>query len=58
MSKRWEYQVIEVKPGMLGGFRADAIQEELTRHGKLGWELVNLVSHPMQMSLLVFKREA
>ena len=26
MSNRWNYQVVEVKPGLLGGFKGDAIQ--------------------------------
>lgn len=56
-SKRWQYQVIEIKPGMMGGVKTERIQEELTRAGALGWELVNLVTSPLAAAVLVFKRE-
>lgn len=42
MSPRWIYQVIEFKPGLMGGFKRDNIQEELNRQGMQGWELVNI----------------
>ncbi|WP_411834466.1 DUF4177 domain-containing protein [Pseudoxanthomonas mexicana] len=59
MSNRWNYQVVEVKTGWMGGFKAEALQEELNKHGKLGWELVNII-HTMPSvpsPILVFKRE-
>jgi hypothetical protein len=59
MSKRWNYQTIEIKTGLLNNRPSvDAIQQELTRHGNLGWELVNIVALPMSPALLVFKKEA
>ncbi len=59
MSYRWNYQVVEVKPTLLGGHKAEALQEELNRHGKLGWELVNIiVPSAASPALLVFKRAA
>lgn len=57
-SKRWQYQVIEVKPSMLGGVRTERIQEELSRAGAQGWELVNIAfSSALMPAILVFKRE-
>lgn len=59
MSHRWQYQVVEVKLGMMGGLKQDALQEILTRQGQLGWELVQVVSPgPMQPMMAVFKRPA
>lgn len=58
MSKRWSYQTIEIKTGLLNNRPSiDEIQQELTRHGNLGWELVNIVALPMSPTLLVFKKE-
>ncbi|WP_421568792.1 DUF4177 domain-containing protein [Stenotrophomonas sp. PD6] len=57
MSKRWSYLTVEVKPTWTG-LKAEDIQAELNRQGQLGWELVNtLVSTPMGVALLVFKKE-
>lgn len=54
---RWSYLTAEVKPGLMGGFKPDALQHELTRHGNLGWELVQLiVSSPLAPAVMVFKR--
>lgn len=59
MSNRWQYQVVEVKIGMMGGLKQDALQEILARQGQLGWELVQVVSPgPMQHMMAVFKRPA
>jgi hypothetical protein len=58
MSTRWQYQVVEIKPGMMGGFKTEVVQEALNQHGRLGWELVELVSPGQLMPMLaVFKRE-
>jgi len=57
MSDRWNYQVVEVKPTLLGGHKAETLQEELNRQGRLGWELVNIVVPTVaSAALLVFKR--
>lgn len=58
MSSRWEYLTVELKPSPWGTLKAEALQEELNRQGRLGWELVNVIV-PMQgmASVLVFKRE-
>lgn len=58
MNKRWSYQTIEIKPGMMGNYKTETIQSELAKQGNLGWELVNVIIpsayHP---ALLVFKKE-
>jgi len=62
MSKRWNYLTIEVKPNLMGIVNAEQIQQELTRQGQLGWELVNAISlvsaPPCTTSVLIFKKEA
>ncbi len=60
MSKQWKYLVIEVKTGLMGGFKIEALQEELDKHGRLGWELVNVVhaTPTIASPTLVFKKEA
>ncbi len=58
MSKRWSYNTVEVKPGLMGHVKADKLQAELSRQGQLGWELVNIVFVPFNPALLVFKKEA
>ncbi len=62
MSKRWNYLTIEVKPNLMGIVNAEQIQQELTRQGQLGWELVNATSlvsaPPFTTSVLIFKKEA
>jgi hypothetical protein len=55
--QRWTYLTAEVKPGLMGGLKTDALQAELTRHGNLGWELVQLVvTSPLAPAVMVFKR--
>ncbi|MGE8288551.1 MAG: DUF4177 domain-containing protein [Stenotrophomonas sp.] len=59
MSKQWKYLVVEVKTGLMGGFRHETLQEELDKQGRLGWELVNVVHATPTISspTLVFKKE-
>lgn len=59
MSKRWTYLVIQVKTTLMGSFKHDELQEELDKHGRLGWELVNVVhAYPTVSSpTLIFKKE-
>jgi hypothetical protein len=59
MSKQWKYLVVEVKTGLLGGFKKDALQEELDKQGRAGWELVNVVHATPTVSspTLIFKKE-
>ena len=57
MSSRWQYQVLEIKPGMMGGFKQDVVQDALQRQGQSGWELLQVVSNgPLTALLAVFKR--
>lgn len=57
MTHRWSYQVIEIKPGLLGRFKPQVIQDELNRLGLQGWELVSLVvSSPMAPAIVVLKK--
>ena len=60
MSKKWNYLVIEVKTGLMGGFKLETLQEELDRQGRSGWELVNVVHATPTVSspTLIFKKEA
>ncbi len=60
MSTQWKYLVVKVKTGMLGDFKLETLQEELDRHGRLGWELVNVVHATPTISspTLIFKKEA
>lgn len=57
---QWRYLVVEVKTTMLGSFRPEQLQEELDKHGRLGWELVNMVHATPTVSspTLLFKRPA
>ena len=60
MSNSWKYLVVEVKTGLMDGFKLEALQEELDKHGRAGWELVNVVHATPTVSspTLVFKKEA
>lgn len=59
MNTRWQYEVVEIKLGMLGGLKAADMKETLARMGAQGWELVN-ITHPTPMTpmLAVFKKPA
>ncbi len=59
MNKQWKYLVVEVKTGLMGSFKHEALQEELDKQGRLGWELVNVVHATPTISspTLVFKKE-
>ncbi|WP_434212161.1 DUF4177 domain-containing protein [[Pseudomonas] boreopolis] len=57
MNERWQYLTVEIKPGLMGGFKRDALQEVLNKHGQLGWELVNFVIiNSVSPSLAIFKK--
>lgn len=58
--KTWKYQVVKVPTGLMGGFKPEALQEELDRQGRAGWELVNFVHATPTVSspTLIFKKEA
>ncbi|QIL20085.1 DUF4177 domain-containing protein [Thermomonas sp. HDW16] len=60
MSNRWNYLVVELKTGLMGGFKLEALQEELDKQGRAGWELVNILHATPTVSspTLIFKKEA
>lgn len=59
MSDRWQYQVVEFKPAMLGSIKRDEVQDELDKLGAQGWELVSMTpTMPLNHLLAVLKREA
>ena len=60
MSRNWKYLVVEVKTGLMGGFKLETLQEELDKQGRNGWELVNVVHATPTVSspTLIFKKEA
>lgn len=58
MSKRWDYQVVQIKPDMWGRMKPEAAQAELKRLGAQGWELVTMqLGNAMNGATAVFKRE-
>ncbi|PPV06286.1 Domain of unknown function (DUF4177) [Xanthomonas bromi] len=57
MSKRWEYLTIEAKTNLMLGLKLEDMQAELSKQGKLGWELVKILTLPGTKPLLIFKRE-
>lgn len=58
MSTQWNYLVVELKTTLIGSFKAETLQEELDKQGRLGWELVNVVHATPNFSTptLVFKK--
>ncbi|KRG39961.1 hypothetical protein ARC78_13470 [Stenotrophomonas pictorum JCM 9942] len=59
MSKQWKYLVVKAETSMWGTFKPESLQEQLDKHGRQGWELVNVVhALPTTSSpTLVFKKE-
>ncbi len=60
MNNQWKYLVVELKTGLLGGFKLEVLQEELDKQGRNGWELVNVVHATPTVSspTLIFKKAA
>mgnify|MGYP000930961250 CR=1 FL=1 len=61
MSKRWSYLTVEIKhrSAVLGIWKTKEVQDELNRHGQLGWELINIiVPTSTSPAMAVFKRES
>jgi hypothetical protein len=59
MSKRWTYQVVEIKPSFMGRVNVESINAELNRQGASGWELVQVLhnGHGLHPAKLIFKKE-
>jgi hypothetical protein len=53
----WDYKVVEIKPNLVGTLKPQAVQDELAKHGRLGWELVTFSHPPMGTAFAVFKKE-
>lgn len=57
MSTSYEYHIVEIKPGLMGGFKTEVVQEALVREGRKGWELVQVITTSAVTPMLaVFKR--
>lgn len=60
-NSHWSYLVIDLSSAtsfFSGMVKNDALQEELNKHGRQGWELVNLViPGGMVQGKAVFKKE-
>ena len=57
MSSRWSYQVVEVKVQMFGKSVTERAQEELSRLGQQGWELVSAAQSEAADSLRLFLKK-
>jgi L-amino acid N-acyltransferase YncA len=57
MSTRWTYQVLEIKMQLFGKSMTERAQEELTRAGQLGWELVSSVQSHAADSIRLFLKK-
>ena len=57
MSTRWNYQVVEIKVQMFGKPMTERAQQELTRLGQLGWELVSSVQTNAMDSIRLFLKK-
>lgn len=59
MSKRWSYQVIEIKVQLFGKSLTERAHEELNRLGQQSWELVSAAQSEAADSIRLFlKKEA
>ena len=57
MSSRWNYQIVEVKVQMFGKSVGERAQEELSRLGAQGWDLVSAVQTNAADSLRLFLKK-
>ena len=57
MSSRWNYQIVEVKVQMFGKSVTERAQEELSRVGLQGWDLVSAVQTNAADSLRLFLKK-
>ncbi len=58
MSTQWKYLDVELKNTLMGSFKMEALQGELDKHGRLGWEPVNVdYATPLVFTpTLIFKK--
>ena len=57
MSTRWNYQVTEIKVQLFGKSLTERAQEELTRLGQQGWELVSASQSEAADSIRLFLKK-
>jgi Domain of unknown function (DUF4177) len=57
MSSRWSYQAIEIKVQLFGKPMTERAQEELSRLGQQGWELVNATHAEAADSIRLFLKK-
>lgn len=58
MSRKWSYQVVELKTNMWGAINQDAAKDQLARLGLQGWELVSVAPQGTGYPVLAyFKKE-
>ena len=57
MSTRWTYQVVEIKVQLFGKSLTERAQEELTRLGQQGWELVSASQSEATESIRLFLKK-
>lgn len=43
MNDRWQYKIVEIPYRMFSAKQSERAQEQLDRHGQMGWELVSTV---------------
>ena len=54
----WSYQTLEIKPGFMGNFAIDHLNDVLTAEGLKGWELVSTLNvGPMRPIILFMKKK-
>jgi len=54
----WDYKTLRIKPGLLGSFDIEAIDDALRREGHSGWELVSAVQTGTLHPILLFLKRA
>jgi len=54
---RWNYQVVELNTGMMGGVKREAAQEQLVKLGLQGWELVSVLHQGTGYPVLAFLKK-
>ena len=57
MSMRWNYHVAEIKMQLFGRSMTERVQDELTRLGQQGWELVSSVQSEAADSVRLFLKK-
>lgn len=57
MSRRWSYQVVELKGNWWGAVQKDAAQEQLARLGHQGWELVSVATQGTGYPVLAYLKK-